>query len=154
MSTEYKVRRVLWESLESVLLSESKKYVGELARRLQLPEKELMRRVFPSSDSMKVYIQDSSISDNQCHAFIQDDEITCYCRKPIVYGSDFCHFHRTKRMTVIKEMPSQYVKRIKDRPECDNMWVDNNNILYNSKGTIVGKICNNSSKIKLFIIKS
>ena len=153
MSTEYKVRRVLWESLESVLLAESKKYVGELARRLQLPEKELIRRVFPSSDSLKVYIQDSNISDNQCHAFIQDDEITCYCRKPVVYGTDFCQFHRTKRMTVIKEMPSQLVKRIRDRIDCDNMWLDDKNILYNSKGTTVGKLDHNNSKIKLFLIK-
>lgn len=153
MTTEYKVRRVLWESLESVLLAESKKYVGELARRLQLPEKELIRRVLPSSDSLKVYIQDSTITTNQCQAFIQDDEITSYCRKPIVYGSDFCHFHRTKRMTVIKEMPSIIVKRIKDRPDCDNMWIDDKNNLLNSKGITIGKISHNNSKIKIFIVK-
>ncbi len=56
-------------------------------------------------------------------------------------------------MTVIKELPSQLVRKIKDRADCDNLWVDNKNILYNSKGYIEGKIDHNNSKIKLFVIK-
>lgn len=151
--TEYKVNRVLWESLESVLLSESKKYIGELARRLQLPEKELQRRVLPSSDTLKVYIQDSNIETNQCKAYIQDDNITCFCRKPVVYGSEFCHFHRTKRMTVIKDTQIQNVKKIKDRADCDSMWLNERNTIINSKGDIIGKLCENDAKIKLFIIE-
>jgi hypothetical protein len=152
--TEYKVQRVLWESLEAVLLAQSKKYITEIASRLELPEKELIRRVLPSSDCLKIYIQDSNDTDNQCKAYIQDDEITGYCRKPVVYGTEFCHFHRTKRMTVIKELNPLLLRKIKDRKDCDNMWVDEKNTLYNSKGTIVGKLNNNDGKIQLFVIKS
>jgi len=153
MATEYKVHRVLWESLESVLLAQSKKYIGELARRLQLPEKELIRRVLPSSDSLKVYIQDSNDTTNQCKAYIQDDDITCFCRKPTVYGTEFCHFHRTKRMTVIKDIQPNMVEKVKDRNDCDNMWIGEKNTLYNSKGAIVGKVNHSDSKLKLFIVK-
>ena len=56
MSVEYKVPRFLWENFESVLLAQSKRYITELAKRLAVPEKELIKKVLPSSDSLKVII--------------------------------------------------------------------------------------------------
>lgn len=44
MSLEYKVPRLLWENFEAVLLAQSKRYIGELARRLNVSEKELQKR--------------------------------------------------------------------------------------------------------------
>ena len=66
MSIEYKVPRLLWENLESVLLAQSKRYIGELAKRLGVSEKELTKRVLPTSDSLKVIIQDTHAECNQC----------------------------------------------------------------------------------------
>ena len=56
---EYKVPRLLWENLESVLLAQSKRYNGELAKRLGVSEKELQKKVLPTSDTLKVTIQDN-----------------------------------------------------------------------------------------------
>ena len=152
-SVEYKVPRILWESLESVLLAQSKRYVGELARRLQIPEKELLRRVLPSAESLKVYIQDSSLETNQCKAYIQDNQITGFCRKPVAHSSEFCQFHNHQRMTVIKETQPHILKRIKDRNDCGKMWIKDTTTLLNSSGSTVGKINHNDAKIKLFVIK-
>ena len=116
MATEYKVHRVLWESLESVLLAQSKKYIGELARRLQLPEKELIRRVLPSSDSLKVYIQDSNDTTNQCKAYIQDDDI----KEELFRILDVVDFQFNK--------PDKAVKRIYDRFQEKYSWLAKNRL--------------------------
>ena len=78
MSIEYKVPRLLWENLESVLLAQSKRYIGELAKRLGVSEKELQKKVLPSSDSLKIMLFDSQAECNQCKAYIQQDKLTIY----------------------------------------------------------------------------
>jgi len=81
MSLEYKVPRILWENLESVLYAQSKRYVMETAKRLGVPEKELLKRVLPTSDSLHVMIQDSQAESNQCKAYVQHDKMTVFCKK-------------------------------------------------------------------------
>ena len=66
MALEYKVPRILWENFESVLLAQSKRYIAELAKRLHVSEKELIKKVLPTTDSLKVIIQDSHNESNQC----------------------------------------------------------------------------------------
>jgi hypothetical protein len=149
MSLEYKVPRLLWESLESVLLANSKKYVCDLAKYLKVPEKELLKRVLPSNDSLKVYIQDSET--NKCKAYIQKDALTVYCRKPVAYGCDYCSFHREKRMMVVEETNPTIIQRMKDRNELPPSWIIGTNIV-DSNNNIIGKINHKNSTIKLFTI--
>lgn len=146
--TEYKVPRILWENLESVLLAQAKRYIGELAKRLKVPEKELIKRVLPTSDTIKVIIQDTQSELNQCKAYIQNDKLTIFCRKPVAYGCDYCTFHRNKRMLVIEGTNPLPIQRLKDTNITSPLWV-NTNILYNSTGDIVGKM--KDDKIKLFV---
>jgi hypothetical protein len=153
MSIEYKVPRVLWENLESVLLAQSKRYIAELAKRLCVPEKELLKRVLPSSDSLKVTIQDTHAECNQCKAYIQQDTVTTFCRKPTAYGSEFCSFHRNRRMAVVNGIQPIELQRLKDIPTQEPLWL-NQSTLYNSKGDIVGKISKEQGKIKLFTISA
>ena len=153
MSLEYKVPRLLWENMESVLLAQSKRYVAELARRLGVPEKELLRKVLPSSDSLKIMIQDTQSETNHCKARIQHDKLTVLCRKPVAYGCEYCTFHRNKRMFVIKDpnSPPIDIQRIKDTPYVPPMWVERNNIL-TTNGDRIGKINKSNSTIKLFVV--
>ncbi len=151
MSIEYKVPRLLWENFESVLLAQSKRYIGELAKRLGVSEKELLKKVLPTSDSLKVIIQDTQAESNQCKAYIQHDKLTVYCKKATAYGCDYCSFHRTKRMTVIEGTNPIQLQKIKDTNSLEPLWV-NNNTLYNSSGAIIGKINKDSSKIKIFMM--
>jgi hypothetical protein len=151
MSVEYKVPRFLWENLESVLLAQSKRYIAELAKRLAVPEKELIKKVLPTSDSLKVIIQDTQAESEQCHAYLQHDKLTIHCRRPTVYGTKYCSFHRTKRMTVIEGTNPIPLQKIKDTPTLEPMWI-NNNTLYNAGGNVVGKINKNEGKIKLFTV--
>jgi len=146
--TEYKVPRILWENLESVLLAQAKRYIGELAKRLKVPEKELIKRVLPTSDTIKVIIQDTQSELNQCKAYIQNDKLTIFCRKPVAYGCDYCTFHRNKRMLVIEGTNPVPIQRLKDTNITSPLWV-NTNTLYNSSGDIVGKM--KDDKIKLFV---
>jgi len=152
MALEYKVPRILWENLESVLLAQSKRYISELAKRLEVSEKELIKRVLPSSDSLKVIIQDTQSEYNQCKAYIQNDKLTVFCRKVTAHGSDYCAFHRNKRMTVISGTNPVELKRIKDRNMNEPLWATNNTI-YNINGNIAGKIDKNKETLKLFIIE-
>jgi hypothetical protein len=150
MSIEYKVPRFLWENFESVLLAQSKRYIGELAKRLQVSEKELQKRVLPSNDSLKVIIQDSQAECNHCKAYIQNDKLTVYCRKTVVYGTEFCAFHRNKRMLVVEGTNPSKIQRVKDTNTIEPLWISNNS-LYNSSGCLVGKINKEAGKMKIFV---
>lgn len=151
MSIEYKVPRLLWENFESVLLAQSRRYISELAKRLGVPDKELQKRVLPTSDSLKVIIQDTQSESSLCKAYVQNDKLTVFCRKPVGYGCEYCPFHRSKRMIVIEGTNPIPIQRIKDMNKVTPLWT-NNHTLYNSNGNIVGKINREKSKIKIFII--
>ena len=153
MSLEYKVPRLLWESFESVLLAQSKRYISELAKRLNVSEKELLKRVLPSSDSLKVIIQDTQDETNQCKAYVQNDKVTAYCRKPTVYGCEFCAFHRNRRMTVVEGTNPASIQKVKDMNTNMPLWLSGNDII-NSSSTVVGKINKNQNKIKMFMVES
>jgi hypothetical protein len=148
---EYKVPRFLWENLESVLLAQSKRYVVELAKRLDIPEKELIRKVLPSGDSLKVIIQDTQSGSCQCKAYIQNDKLTVFCRKPVVYGTEFCALHRSKRMTVIDGTTPAEIQKIKDNPSFGPVWLAEN-IIINISGNTVGKVNRAQGKIKMFVL--
>lgn len=152
MSIEYKVPRILWENLESVLLAQSKRYIIELAKRLNVSEKELLKKVLPSSDSLNVIIQDSQHESNQCKAFIQHGKLTIYCKKIVAYNSEYCLFHRNKRMHVVTGTNPIPIQKVKDINTSEPMWISNNNTLINSNGHKIGKINNNDNKIKIFMI--
>jgi hypothetical protein len=153
MSIEYKVPRLLWENFESVLLAQSKRYIGELAKRLGVPEKDLIKRVLPTSDSLKVIIQDTHAECNQCKAYIQHDMLTVFCRKATSYGSEYCPYHRSKRMRVIEGTHPIEIQRLKDINTMEPLWVSNTT-LYNSSGDIVGKINKETGTIKMYVISA
>ncbi len=153
MSTEYKVPRILWESLESVLLASSRQYVSEIARRLEIPEKELIKRVLPSSDSLKVYIQDSKTEINQCRAYIQHYKLTVYCRKSVAQGCEFCPIHKNKRMMIMSDTTIPLnVQKITDRNDMPPMWITNDNKVVNSRYEQIGVINKEKSKLKMFVL--
>lgn len=150
MSIEYKIPRLLWENFEAVLLAQSKRYIGELAKKLEVSEKELQKRVLPTSDSLKVFIQDTRLESNQCKAYIQNNKLTIYCRKAVAYGCEYCTFHRNKRMTVINGTNPIQLQKIKDINTIEPLWTNNGSI-YNSEG-IIGKINRDKNTIKIFVI--
>lgn len=150
MSIEYKVPRLLWENLESVLLAQSKRYVSELAKRLQVSEKELLKSVLPTADVLKITIQDTQSDTNQCKAYIQNGKLTIFCRKPVAFGCDFCSLHRHKRMTIIENTNPVPLQKLKDINTIGSLWI-HKNIIYNSVGDISGKINQKNNKIKIFV---
>jgi len=152
MTVEYKVPRLLWENLESVLLAQSRRYIGELAKHLGVPEKELQKRVLPTSDSLKIILQDSQAESNQCRAYVQEEQMTIFCKKPVAYHSEYCTFHRHKRMLVIDGTNPTIVQKVKDRNTVEPMWL-HDKILLNAKGLTVGQVNTTTNTIKIFQIE-
>ena len=99
-------------------------------------------------NQLKITIQDTQAESNQCKAYIQNDKLTIFCRKAVSYGSEYCPFHRNKRMLVIEGTNPIQIQRLKDTNSIGPMWV-NNNTLYNSNGEMVGKM--KDDKIKIFV---
>jgi hypothetical protein len=151
MTLEYKVPRILWENFESVLLAQSKKYIGEIAKRLGVSEKELQKRILPSSDSLYVMIQDSQTETNQCKAYVQHGEITCFCRKSVAYHSGYCAVHRQQRMTIIPGTTPIVLQKMKERNTMEPLWIKEH-LLLNAKGHTAGVIQHNERRIKLFVL--
>jgi len=152
MSLEYHVPRVLWENLEAVLLAQSKRYVGELAGILRISEKELLKKVLPSNDSLKVIIQDSHHDSLQCKAYVQHDKLTVFCKKPVAYQTEFCALHRANRMTVIGGTDPLPIQRIKYHPSRPPLWVQGTTVIQ-ANGDCVGSIDVEQQKMTLFIIE-
>lgn len=150
MSLEYNVPRLLWENLESVLLAQSRRYIGELARHLGVSEKELQKRVLPTADSLRVTLHDSQAESTQCCAYVQHDQLTVFCKKPVAYQSTFCAHHRTKRMLVIQGDSIHTIQKIKDRPTMEPMWLQKSTLL-NSQGETIGKLRQADSVLKRFV---
>ena len=151
MTLEYKVPRILWENLESVLLAQSKRYIGEIAKRLGVPEKELQKRILPSSDSLYVMIQDSQAETNQCKAYVQQGEITSFCRKSVAYHSGYCAVHRQQRMTIIPGTTPIVLQKMKERNTMEPLWIKQHHLV-NAKGHTAGVIQHNERRIKLFVL--
>ena len=152
MTLEYKVPRILWENLESVLLAQSKRYIAELAKRLHVSEKELIKKVLPTTDSLKVIIQDSQDDINQCSAYVQHDHLTVFCRKPVAYQSNFCCIHRNHRMMVMEGTQPTTIKKVKDIAHLPPIWQVEQTLI-NSQGNMIGKINKEEQKIKLFVVE-
>lgn len=142
---EYKISRLLWENLESVLLAQSRRLIGEYSKIIGVPEKELQKKVLPSSDFLKITIQDTHAESNQCKAYVQNEKLTIFCRKPVGYGCEYCPFHRNKRMIVIPGTNPIPIQRVKD---IGPIWVSHNTV-YDSKGDMIGKI--KDGIIKIFV---
>lgn len=150
---EYKVPRILWESLESILLAQSKRYISELAKVLEVNEIELQRRVLPSADIIKVTLQDSQAESSQCKAFHLENKITVYCKKTVAYNSEYCHIHREKRMFIIENKDAVQLTRVKDIDTLPPLWIKDESMLINSNGDTVGIIEEADQKITMFIIE-
>lgn len=151
-TVQYKVPRLLWENFESILLAQSRRFIGELARRLDVPERDLQRRVLPSNDSLQVLMVDSQVESLQCRAYLQHDAITCFCRKPVSYPSEYCTFHQIRRMNVFLEGEPIRVERLKTPHTKEPMWIQGSTVV-NARGETMGRINKTSQTIKWFRVE-
>jgi len=151
---EYKVPRLLWESLEAVLLAQGKRLVKDMAKTLDVNEKELLKKVFPTKDSIKVTLHDTQTSSLQCQAFIQDGVIVRHCDHPVLLGSEFCGSHKTNRSTVTdSESAIQYIK-LRDSPDRPSLWVRlPDNYVVDSTGQIRGQYSRERESLQLFQVE-
>ena len=147
---QYSVPRLLWENLESVLLAQSRQFVREMAGYLRVSEKELLKQVIPSSDSIRIVMIDSEVESNQCHAYVQQDKMTVLCKKPIALHSEFCPLHQKNRLHVMEGVSPTSVQRIKAHPSLEPLWVTADDRILRSNGTFAGKRNEAQKKIWLF----
>lgn len=152
MSAEYQVPRLLWETFESVLLAQGRIFVKDVAKRLEVNEKELLRRVMPSS-KIKVYLHDTSTDSLLCQAFVQTGIIMHHCRKPVSLGCEFCSLHRTTRYFTGHDVTEEnYVQRIEDSPDRPALWKCKDGSVIDYDGNVRGYYEEEGDKLVLFEI--
>lgn len=152
MSTEYQVPRILWESFESVLLAQGRIFVRECAKRLEVDEKELLRRVMPTS-KINVYLFDTQSETLQCKAYINMNAILHHCRRPVVLGSEYCLQHRRDRLLIDEPSEDHHVQRLHDAPDRPTLWKRHDNSVIDCHGNIVGTYNPDTSKLTLYQIE-
>jgi hypothetical protein len=148
---EYKVPRLLWENLEAIMLAQGKRFVKDIAKTLQVSEKELIKQVFPTKDTLKVAIYDSNVECNQCSAYVTGT-VTHLCRRPILTGSAFCANHITTRYTVTAGEDTVQLQKLQDSPSRPTLWIQADGCAIDSSGTVRGLFDTHSSKLTLFEI--
>jgi len=139
MTHEYKVNRVLWESLEATLLGHGRRFVKDMAATLQVDEKALLRHVFPTKESFKVAIQDSE-SSHCMAAQLLSDEVIGRCRRPVQTGTPFCVHHTTHRPLVSPEHTP--IRKIQDAPDRPALWLLPDQSVVDSEGVLRGTLVN------------
>jgi len=142
----YKVNRLLWESLEATFLAHGKRLVKEMATTLQVNEKELVKRVFPSKDAFHISLQDSE--NAACLALVQNGEIAGRCRLPVVTGIAFCTAHACDRPTCTAADPIP-LRKVQDRNDLPPLWLLDTDLVDES-GTVRGTW--NEETNQLFLI--
>jgi len=151
---DYKVPRLLWESLEAVLLAQGKRFVRDLAKTLEVPEKELLRQVFPTKDSLQVTLHDTQSSSLQCEAFQQTEAMVHRCGKPVDLGSTFCSAHRIHRPTVVPAPGTTEYVKLRDGVDRPSLWVrKSDHHVVDAKGSVRGLFCQESATLQLFEIE-
>jgi hypothetical protein len=107
------VNRILWESLESVLLAQSKELMRDIAKTLKQPEKPLMDAF--RKEIKNIYLVDLSEPTDEkflCEALLSETEVAQRCRKAVVYGEKFCPCHTNWSMNqTMTRVPS--LRRVK-----------------------------------------
>jgi len=129
---DYKVNRLLWETLEATFLAHGKRLVKDMAATLHVNEKELVKRVFPSKDSFRVSLLDTDSSC--CLAFVEQGEVAARCRRPPITGIAFCADHAVKRQTSVTVTP---VRKVQDRCDLPPLWLLDTDVI-DSSGSIQG----------------
>ena len=146
---EYQVPRILWETLESVLLAQGRAFVKDVAKRLEVNEKELLRQVMPSS-KISVYLHDTHTEDMQCHAYVQTGSVTHHCRRPVTLGSEFCFLHVRDRLQVFEPSESSHVIQLAHSPDRPPLWKRPDGSVINAEGAVVGEYDTENNILTLF----
>ncbi len=132
-SLHYAVPRVFWESFETLLRSNSRQYIHELADILEVDKAELVKAVLPTKDTLKIYIQEPAdlATDNSCKAYVSlaGGEFAARCACPVSPHTAFCgkhtHFRPTVQSRIDQELPiPKTVTRLRAGPECPSLWFD------------------------------
>jgi hypothetical protein len=145
-SANYPVPRVLWESLETLLYAESRRYVKDLAGILDVNPDALLRTVMPSKDQVKVYLQDTTDVDPtlSCKAFVPlaGGELAARCRCPVVPGKEsagdtFCTEHQYFRPAIQPRMDEgfpvpKHLRRLRTGADLPALWVDADGVVYDA----------------------
>ena len=139
MSRDYKVNRLLWETLEATLLAHGKRFVKDMAETLQVDEKALLRHVFPSKEAFKVSIQDTDVTG--CMAFCSGSpNLALRCRRPVQTGTSFCVQHSVRRPVLGNEPVA--VRKLQDAADRPALWILSDQSVIDSEGTVRGSIIN------------
>jgi hypothetical protein len=138
------IPRVLWESFETTLWTQSRSYVREIARLLGVKEDVLLREVLPSKDTLQVYIQESPEDcpyDLECKAVIQagsdDVRYGIRCRRTIEKGHSYCSkhvIHRQEcqaRVTAGLPIP-KILHRLRGVDVNIPLWTDDAGVVWNA----------------------
>jgi hypothetical protein len=163
---DYVVPRVLWESFNSVLLAQSRQYVKELAKRLKVPEKELMKKVLPTADSIRVYMHDTQTEDLQCIADIQEGVIIHKCARPVLLGSTYCSEHHVHTHAPLISSSLEQVERIIQSDDINDeskiraanmnipkkLWTTPEKMVIDATGRTIGQYDEDDSKLQIFKI--
>lgn len=155
ITSEYKVDRNLWESLEGIFQMHGLKYVSELAKRLQVDEKKLVRKVFGTDNKMYVTMVDSSVDSSCCQAYCKTAAIVHHCRKPVCIGSIFCSTHQILRPSIVENVTGLIsIRKLADTPDREALWVKNDGEVIGIDGSNKGYYNQETGKLQLFIINN
>jgi hypothetical protein len=141
----------LLESLQASFLGEAKRICRDAAKILKVNEKEMLQKVLPQANRVKLLVVDTNEAPTQCPALIQEESILRRCRMPTLLGTGRCLCHQTVTIPNIPEECIQLVRMERMEQNDDPLWCNEaTGEVYDSSGAIVGLYKN--SELHLYVL--
>jgi hypothetical protein len=141
MSMNYPIHTELYSALESILLTQAKKLVDDVAKHQNTDSKELWQRI---KSQIKIGLLDTELDDEKevyCpHPFITDSgAIKTRCRAPCLIGFTACPRHINQPLPKDKQTSYESVDRVVDYQGC-TYFVDKHRIARDKNGMPRGEL--------------
>jgi hypothetical protein len=155
--SEYQIPRLLWEVFEAKLIAQSRQFIKDAAKILEVDEKILQRRVLPTNDKIKVYLHDTQTDTLQCPILIHTGVILQRCRAPVALGHTVCPFHRANPQQLNSIGLPVVTKLAFDSSSVQsngdtNLWVTSDNSVVNISGIPIGIYNPDTGVLQKFIV--
>lgn len=137
-----KLPQILLESLQGQLQAEGRKLCKEIAKLLDIPEKELVTNVLLKQPKMEIACTDET-ERTSCPVFVKRRTILERCRYPCILGTNRCTTHQSIQTIEEPETGIGLYRLAYSSDEYSSLWIDQDTqLVYSDTNSIVGRYVN------------
>lgn len=152
-----RIPQYLWDSLEVALTIQATAFVKEAAKKLKVPEKDLLARVLPKGEKMVQAVLAPEEERRACQALVPFKAVAGRCGRHVEEGQQYCTYHVHHRPKLLHRLGSIRVTRLKtERTDLPPLWLlpgDDRRMVIDEAGHFTGVFHTEEGRLELFVQK-